>query len=66
MSEHAFCVRVLVGNALALGAKVDVFTEKPSGRSPYDTDTFVCPHGQRYWIRPSAEQIGKWTQERTP
>lgn len=62
-ADHADCPAHLRGKAAALGLDVTVSTAAPMVAGPYTVDPFVCPHGARYWIEPTGEQIARWARD---
>lgn len=35
------------------------------GWSPYDRGYFTCPHGLKYWLRPTTAQLMQWAREQS-
>lgn len=54
------CAQMLAENSVALGAEVHVSTLPPIVAGPYETAGFRCPHGVKYFIEPTGEQIVDW------
>jgi len=62
---YAVCALTLINEASKDGVDVAAYCADP-GPSPYDEGFFECPHGRRYWMRPTTWQIMKWAKEATP
>lgn len=45
------------------GSQVVVSDQPPLVAGPYTTDAFICPHGVRWWIEPTGEQIAQWIKD---
>jgi hypothetical protein len=60
---HENCRQVLKNMSAARGIEVTVSTEPPIICTPYTTDAFICPHGTRYWMEPTSEQIAEWARD---
>ncbi|MBO0879978.1 MAG: hypothetical protein J2P17_06345 [Mycobacterium sp.] len=48
-----------------IGADVTVSLARPLVNGPYTVDPVVCPHGVRFWIEPTGEQIATWAENGT-
>jgi len=57
------CASVLIDGMAGQGVEVSASTEPPLVRGPYTEDPFVCPHGIRYWLEPTGEQIAQWAAD---
>lgn len=60
------CPDLLRQMALDVGTEITVSTAAPLVVGPYPTETFTCPHGARYWIAPTREQVAQWAKDGTP
>lgn len=61
--NHEDCRRFLVDGMAKLGVDATASTEPPIVRSPYGEHSFTCPHGTRYWLEPTSEQIARWARD---
>ena len=62
-SNHADCPEYLHRMSAVIGTDITVSTRAPLVQGPYTTEPFVCPHGTRYWIEPTGEQIAQWARD---
>jgi hypothetical protein len=65
MSGHddQACGRVLVDGMADLGIGITASTAHPLIRTAYTVAPFTCPHGVRYWIEPTGEQVAEWRRD---
>lgn len=61
--NHRDCRGFLRDQMAARGAEVTVTTAPPLIRTPYTQDPFVCPHGVRFYLEPTSEQIAAWARD---
>ena len=47
----------------SMGVEVTVSTAGPLIITPYTTEAFICPHGVRYFLEPTGEQVAAWTRD---
>lgn len=64
--SHKVCPRLLRDVLAAGGCEVTVSTCRPLVDGLYTTDPYVCPHGVRFWVEPTGEQIAQWAANNTP
>jgi len=64
--DHKACPRVLKEVMAAAGVEITVSTCRPLVIGPYTQPPYTCPHGTRFWIEPTGEQIAQWAQDETP
>jgi hypothetical protein len=43
--------------------EVTVTTLAPLVRGPYTEQAWVCPHGVRWYMEPTGEQIAQWVRD---
>ena len=58
--DHSGCAGVLKDEMASMGVEITVRTVRPLVAGPYTTDPHICPHGTRFWIEPTGEQIAAW------
>lgn len=63
MADHLVCAGELHEIASGLGLDVTITTAEPLVDGPYTTGAFVCPHGVRFWMEPTGEQIAEWVRD---
>lgn len=61
--SHEQCPAFLRSKAADLGLDVTASATPPVVAGSYTVEPFTCPHGTRYWIEPTGEQIAQWTAE---
>lgn len=59
---HAECARTLVDGMARLRVDVTASTEPPLITTAF-TSMFVCPHGVRWFVEPTAAQRLAWAEE---
>lgn len=75
--SHEACATYLAAKTKELGSEVDVFTEQPKDWGAYEFDrinerllstdgSITCPHGQKFWQRPTLAQQQEWFRTKTP
>lgn len=64
--DHRACPRLLKQATAAGGVEVTVSTCRPLISGRYTTAPYICPHGTKFWIEPTGEQIARWAQDGTP
>lgn len=58
------CAEFLRHKMAALGTDITVSTAAPVVAGPYTlAEPFRCPHGQKWWIEPTGEQIAQWVKD---
>ena len=62
-TEHSECAVYLKEMGQRLACDVIVSVEPPLVVGPYTTSPFICPHGTRFWVKPSCEQIAEWVRD---
>lgn len=61
MSDLCNCDSTLIDKMRVEHAtEITVTTAEPLVRGPYTQDAFICPHGVRWWMEPTGEQIALW------
>lgn len=45
------------------GTEVTVTTAAPLMRGAYTQPPFICPHGTRWYMEPTGEQIAQWAKD---
>ena len=63
---HRECPQFLVDGMADSGIEAHVSTEPPIVKGPYTMPPMTCPHGVRFWLEPTGEQIATWVREKTP
>ncbi|WP_409186693.1 hypothetical protein F9C11_21630 [Amycolatopsis sp. VS8301801F10] len=62
-ANHKDCRQFLIDGMAKLGVDATVSTEPPIVQSPYGENSFICPHGTRFWLEPTSEQIAQWAKD---
>lgn len=62
--SHAECLPQLRAAADRTGTDITISTAPPLIATPYARPAFVCPHGTRYWVEPTGEQVAAWRRDR--
>lgn len=62
-AQHNDCPQVLREAMSRLGVDVDVATVRPRPVTPHTAQSYDCPHGQTYWITPTAAQVLRWRRD---
>jgi hypothetical protein len=64
MSDHDIeaCRAFVVEQAATLGLEIVVSTASPLTPSPYSYEAMVCPHGTRFYMQPTNDQIIRWRE----
>lgn len=63
MSNADDCADELRTRMARMGIEVTATTVPPLVAGPYTTDPLICPHGIRYWMEPTGEQITAWARD---
>lgn len=62
-ADHSQCRVELVDGMAEMGVEVTASAAPPLVLSPYGVNSFRCPHGTRYYLEPTSEQIAAWTRD---
>lgn len=57
------CSAVLRDGMVDMSVEATVSAAPPLIVTPYTTEAFICPHGVRYWLEPTSEQVAQWTAD---
>lgn len=57
------CRLVLVGQMAKRGVEVTVSTAPHLVPTSYEQGAFVCPHGTRFYMEPTNEQVAEWRRD---
>lgn len=63
--NHDDCPDFLASGAASLGVDITVSVYPPLVKGPYTAPGFTCPHGVKFWIEPTGEQIAQWVKDGT-
>lgn len=60
---HAECRQYVVAMMRWIGTDGHASTEPPIIQTPYTKPPFICPHGTRFWVEPTSDQIAQWAKD---
>jgi hypothetical protein len=63
--NHADCPEYLTSTAFSLGTEVTASPYPPIVHGPYTAPPLICPHGVKFWVEPTGEQIAQWAKDGT-
>lgn len=61
--DHSECLDRLRRGIAEQGFDVTLSIKPPVVIGAYTVDPLVCPHGIRFWLEPTGEQIAEWAAE---
>lgn len=62
--NHAHCLDYLLACADTFDVHASIYP--PLVHGPCTVPPLTCPHGVKFWVEPTGEQISRWVEVGTP